>query len=86
MSLSKVDTAEVFGAVWIAVASKSGKLAASNSAPDGYYFTDLPASDLKLSYELNGVSSGPAPALVEAAVHKQISRNISEVLSRLLAR
>lgn len=84
LSLSTVESARVFGAVWIPVMSKSGQLVASNSAPDGYYFTDVPASDLKLSYELNGVSSGPAPALVEEAVHKQISRNISEVLARLL--
>jgi hypothetical protein len=86
LSLSKVDSARVFGAVSISATSKSGKISASNSAPDGFYFIDFPASDLKLSYELNSVSSGPTPALVEAAVHKQISRNISEVLSRLLIR
>lgn len=86
MSLSKVGTAEVFGAVWISATSKSGDIVASNSAPDAYSYTDLPASDLKLSYELNDVPSGPAAALIETAVQNQISRNVSEVLSRLLGK
>jgi hypothetical protein len=84
-SLSKVDGARVFGAVSISATAKSGKLVASNSAPDGYYFTDVPASDLKLTYALDSVLSGAAPGLVEAAVHKQLARNIAEVLSRLIA-